>query len=137
MYLHFSILDEALGKRSAMQGMPCRQSLAELAEPPWIPYITYDASRLAAKGFILVKDIGYAHDRSYIISLWLCAGRKIDIFVTQAYNYLFSVLKSVRVRYVGQTPMLFLCTLLCSGLWLGHVPPSLHNCSWSTPACHS
>ena len=56
-------------------------------------------SRLAAKVFIFVKDVGYAHDRSKIVTLWLCAGQKIDIFVAQANIYLFNVLKSVRVRY--------------------------------------
>ena len=34
----------------------------------------FGTSRLVAKVYIFVKDIGYAHDRSKIISVLLCAG---------------------------------------------------------------
>ena len=56
----------------------------------------FGARFLAAKAFFFVKDIGYAHDWSQIISLlslWLCASETTDIFVAQANNYLLSVLE--------------------------------------------
>ena len=51
----------------------------------------FGASRLAAKVLLYVKDIGYAHAWSKIISLWLCASRRIDDFVAQANIYLMSL----------------------------------------------
>ena len=67
--------------------------------------ITFGASRLSAKAFIQVKDTRYAHCEWYLISLRLRAGQKIDIHIAQGkINYLFSVLKSVRVRCVFALP---------------------------------
>ena len=64
MYLHFSILMGPLASALLSAGSAMLlESRLDLAEPPWKLYITY-ASRLAAKEFISVKDIGYAHDRA-------------------------------------------------------------------------
>ena len=60
--------------------------------------ITFGASRLSARAFIQVKDTRYAHREWHLISLRLRAGHKIDIYIAKGNNYLFSVLKSVRVR---------------------------------------